>query len=74
MPDDDSSTADASKAKLFTSEVQSRVTDACVQLYGGYGYMTESEVARAWQDARVTRIWAGTSEIMREVIGRSLGL
>jgi alkylation response protein AidB-like acyl-CoA dehydrogenase len=42
--------------------------------YGGYGYMTESEVARAWQDARVTRIWAGTSEIMREVIGRSLGL
>lgn len=68
------STADASKAKLFTSEVQSRVTDACVQLYGGYGYMTESEVARAWQDARVTRIWAGTSEIMREVIGRSLGL
>jgi alkylation response protein AidB-like acyl-CoA dehydrogenase len=68
------STTDASKAKLFTSEVQSRVVDACVQLHGGYGYIAESEVARAWQDARVTRIWAGTSEIMKEVIGRSLCL
>jgi len=68
------STVDASKAKLWTSEVQSHVVDACVQLYGGYGYMSESAVARAWQDARVTRIWAGTSEIMREVISRDLHL
>jgi len=43
-------------------------------MFGGYGYMAESRVARAWTDARVTRIFAGTNEIMREVIGRSLGL
>ncbi len=48
--------------------------DACVQLFGGYGYMREYRVARAWADARVTRIWAGSSEIMREIIGRDLGL
>ena len=68
------SAVDASKAKLWTSEVQSRILDACLQLHGGYGYIQEYEVARAWQDARVTRIWAGTSEIMREVIGRDLAL
>jgi alkylation response protein AidB-like acyl-CoA dehydrogenase len=50
------------------------VLDACVQLFGGYGYMTEYEVARAWTDARVTKIWAGSNEIMKELIGRSLGL
>lgn len=72
--DGELSTADASKAKLWTSEVQWNVVDTCVQLHGGYGYMSESPVARAWQDARVTRIWAGTSEIMREVIGRDLQL
>ena len=45
-----------------------------MQLHGGYGYMSEYEVARAWRDARVTKIWAGTNEIMKEIIGRSLGL
>jgi alkylation response protein AidB-like acyl-CoA dehydrogenase len=65
---------DASRAKLVATEVQGRVADAAVQLHGGYGYMRETAVARAWLDARVTRIWAGSSEIMREVIGRSLGL
>lgn len=65
---------DAAKAKLWSSEVQGRVLDACVQLFGGYGYMREYRVARAWADARVTRIWAGSSEIMREIIGRDLGL
>jgi alkylation response protein AidB-like acyl-CoA dehydrogenase len=68
------SAVDASKAKVWTSEVQSQVLDTCLQMHGGYGYIQEYEVARAWQDARVTRIWAGTSEIMREVIGRDLDL
>jgi alkylation response protein AidB-like acyl-CoA dehydrogenase len=64
---------DAAKAKWWTSDVQGRVLDACVQLYGGYGFMEEYDVARAWADARVTRIWAGSNEIMKEIIGRSLG-
>ncbi|MEW2355641.1 acyl-CoA dehydrogenase family protein [Spirillospora sp. NPDC029432] len=68
------STEDASKAKWWTSEVQNEIIDGCVQLFGGYGYMREYRVARAWMDARVTRIWAGTNEIMKEIIGRSAGL
>jgi alkylation response protein AidB-like acyl-CoA dehydrogenase len=65
---------DAAKAKYWSAQVQNRVIDACVQLHGGYGYMTEYAVARAFQDARVTPIWAGSNEIMKEVIGRDLGL
>jgi alkylation response protein AidB-like acyl-CoA dehydrogenase len=65
---------DAAKAKFWSSDVQNRVIDACVQLHGGYGYMEEYEVARAWMDARVTKIWAGSNEIMKEIIGRDLGL
>jgi len=65
---------EAAKAKLLSSEIQNRVIDACLQLHGGYGYIEEYEVARSFVDARVTRIWAGTSEIMKEVIARSLGL
>jgi alkylation response protein AidB-like acyl-CoA dehydrogenase len=65
---------EAAKAKLISSEVQNRVIDTCLQLHGGYGYIQEYEVARSWVDARVTRIWAGTNEIMKEVIGRSLEL
>jgi alkylation response protein AidB-like acyl-CoA dehydrogenase len=65
---------EASKAKLINSEIQSRVIDACLQLHGGYGYIEEYEVARSFVDARITRIWAGTNEIMKEVIARSLGL
>ncbi len=65
---------EASKAKLLTSEIQNRVIDTCVQLHGGYGYIEEYEVARSFIDARITRIWAGTNEIMKEVIARSLGL
>lgn len=64
----------AAKAKWWTAETQNRVLDDCVQLYGGYGYMEEYEVARAWCDGRVTKIWAGSNEIMKEVIGRDLGL
>ncbi|MGA8520744.1 MAG: acyl-CoA dehydrogenase family protein, partial [Pseudonocardiaceae bacterium] len=51
-----------------------RVVDGCLQLHGGYGYMLEYPIARAFADARVTRIYGGTTEIMKEVIGRSLGL
>jgi alkylation response protein AidB-like acyl-CoA dehydrogenase len=69
----DLSPADAAKAKYWATEVQNRVIDGCVQIFGGYGYMREQRVARAWMDARVTRIYAGTNEIMREVIGRDLG-
>jgi alkylation response protein AidB-like acyl-CoA dehydrogenase len=65
---------DAAKAKWWTSDLQNDVIDACVQLYGGYGYMTEQRVARAWMDARVTKIWAGSNEIMKEIIGRDLKL
>jgi alkylation response protein AidB-like acyl-CoA dehydrogenase len=65
---------DAAKAKWWSAEMQNKVTDACVQLHGGYGYMDEYRVGRAWADARVTKIWAGTNEIMKDVIGRSLGL
>ncbi|GAB3624254.1 acyl-CoA dehydrogenase family protein [Mariniluteicoccus endophyticus] len=68
------STADASKAKWWSSQVQGDILDECVQLHGGYGFMNEYRVARAWRDARVTRIWAGSNEIMKELIGRSLGL
>jgi alkylation response protein AidB-like acyl-CoA dehydrogenase len=65
---------DAAKAKFWTTELQGRTLDQCVQLHGGYGYMMEYPVARAWADARVTRIYGGSTEIMKEVIGRSLGL
>jgi len=64
---------DAAKAKWWTSQVQNDILDACVQLHGGYGYMNEYRVARAWRDARVTKIWAGSNEIMKELIGRDLG-
>jgi alkylation response protein AidB-like acyl-CoA dehydrogenase len=64
---------DAAKAKWWSSEVQNDVLDHCVQLHGGYGFMNEYRVARAWRDARVTKIWAGSNEIMKELIGRDLG-
>ncbi len=65
---------DAAKAKWWSAQVQNDVLDECVQLYGGYGFMNEYRVARAWRDARVTKIWAGSNEIMKELIGRDLGL
>ncbi|GLY18961.1 acyl-CoA dehydrogenase family protein [Kineosporia rhizophila] len=68
------SAVDAAKAKWWTADVQGQILDACLQLHGGYGYMNEYRVARAWKDARVTRIWAGSNEIMKEIIGRDLGL
>jgi len=65
---------DAAKAKLFTSELEGRVVDACVQLHGGAGYMDEYPICRMYLNARVSRIYAGSSEVMREIIARSIGL
>jgi acyl-CoA dehydrogenase len=71
---DDLTAVEAAKAKWWTTELQKRVVDACVQLHGGYGYMLEYPVARAYLDARVQTIYGGTTEIMKEIIGRDLGL
>lgn len=64
----------AAMAKWWASDLQKRVVDECVQLHGGYGYMLEYPIARAYLDARVQSIYAGTNEIMKEIIGRSMGL
>jgi len=65
---------EAAMAKWWCTELQGRVIDAGLQLHGGYGYMTEYPIGRAFVDARITRIYGGTTEIMKEIIGRSLGL
>ncbi len=68
-------TADeAAKAKWWVTETEKRVIDRCLQLFGGWGYMEEYPIARAYRDARVQTIYGGTTEIMKEIIGRSLGL
>ncbi|MCI5097640.1 MAG: acyl-CoA dehydrogenase family protein [Rhodobacteraceae bacterium] len=64
----------AAEVKLFVSEIEGEIVDACVQLHGGAGYMQEYEISRHYVDARISRIYAGTSEIMKEIIGRGLGL
>jgi acyl-CoA dehydrogenase len=66
--------ADAAKVKLFATEMQGRALDRCLQLFGGYGYITEYPIARLYADARVTRIYGGTSEVMKSIIAKSLGL
>jgi acyl-CoA dehydrogenase len=66
------STAEASAAKLYHTEMQWKLVDACLQLHGGAGYMNEYPIARMWRDARVQRIYGGTSEILREVIARDI--
>jgi alkylation response protein AidB-like acyl-CoA dehydrogenase len=68
------SAEEAAMAKWWCTDLQGRVVDRCLQLFGGYGYMLEYPIARAYADARVTRIYGGTNEIMKEIIGRSLGL
>ena len=65
---------EAAMAKWWTTELQKRVVDRCLQLHGGYGYMMEYPIARAYADARITTIYGGTTEIMKEIIGRDLGL
>ena len=66
--------ADAATAKLFATEMAARVIDKCLQLHGGYGYITEYPVARLYADARVTRIYGGTSEVMKTIIAKDAGL
>ena len=68
------SAEDAAMAKWWCTDLQGRVVDRCVQLHGGYGYMLEYPIARAFVDAHVTRIYGGTNEIMKEIVGRSMGL
>ncbi len=65
---------DAAKSKWWISDLENRVIDRCLQMFGGWGYMEEYPIARAFRDARVSRIYGGTNEIMKEIIGRSLGL
>ncbi|MBV6754885.1 acyl-CoA dehydrogenase family protein [Rhodococcus opacus] len=68
------SVADAAKAKLFCTETAGRVIDKCLQLHGGYGYVLEYPIARLYADTRVSRIYGGTSEVMKTIIAKSLGL
>jgi alkylation response protein AidB-like acyl-CoA dehydrogenase len=65
---------DAAMAKWWSTELQKRVIDTCLQLHGGYGYMVEQPIGRMYADARITTIYGGTTEIMKEIIGRSLGV
>ena len=65
---------DAAMAKYWTTDLQNKVADRCLQLFGGYGYMDEYPVSKFWRDARVQSIYGGTNEIMKEIIGRSMGL
>ena len=64
----------AAQSKLVTSEILGRTVDECVQLHGGAGYMDEYRISRLYSDARIARIYAGSSEVMREIIARSMGL
>jgi len=66
------SAEDGAMAKLWASELQGRVVDRCLQVFGGYGYMDEFPISRFYTAARVQRIYGGTSEIMREIIGRGI--
>jgi long-chain-acyl-CoA dehydrogenase len=69
---DELTAEEAAMAKWWTTELQKRVVDQCVQLHGGYGYMLEYPIARAYLDTRIQTIYGGTTEIMKEIIGRSL--
>jgi long-chain-acyl-CoA dehydrogenase len=62
----------AAKLKWFTTELQVRVTGRCLQLFGGYGYMNEYPIARAFRDSRVQTVYGGTTEVMKEIIGRDI--
>jgi alkylation response protein AidB-like acyl-CoA dehydrogenase len=74
LNDGELSAEEAAKAKWWVTEMEKRVIDRCLQLFGGWGYMEEYPIARAYRDARVQTIYGGTTEIMKEIIGRSLGL
>jgi alkylation response protein AidB-like acyl-CoA dehydrogenase len=74
LNDDTLDATEAAQAKLFCTDVQKRVIDQCLQLFGGYGYMLEYPIARAYADARVTSIYGGTNEVMKTIIAKSLGI
>jgi alkylation response protein AidB-like acyl-CoA dehydrogenase len=74
LNDGDLTPVEAAKAKWWVTELQGRTLDTCLQLFGGYGFMAEYPISRAYADARVTRIYGGTTEIMKEIIGKNLGL
>ena len=63
---------DAAMVKWWTTDLQNEVADACLQMHGGYGYMSEYPIARMWADSRVQRIYAGANEIMKELVARGL--
>ncbi|WP_181765884.1 acyl-CoA dehydrogenase family protein [Streptomyces albidus (ex Kaewkla and Franco 2022)] len=71
---DELTAADAASAKLFTTELAAKVIDKCLQLHGGYGYMLEYPIANLYADTRVSRIYGGTSEVMRSIVAKSMGL
>jgi alkylation response protein AidB-like acyl-CoA dehydrogenase len=66
--------SEAAMAKWWTTELQQKVVDRCLQLHGGYGFMTEYPIAKAYLDTRVQTIYGGTTEIMKEIIGRTMGI
>jgi acyl-CoA dehydrogenase len=70
----DLSPADAARVKLFCTEVQGEIVDSCLQLHGGAGYLRETSINRMYADSRVTRIYGGSSEVMKVIIARSMGL
>lgn len=74
LNDGDLTVPDAARAKWWCTELQGRVIDRCLQLFGGYGYMREYPIARAWADARITTIYGGTTEIMKTIVAKDLGL
>jgi alkylation response protein AidB-like acyl-CoA dehydrogenase len=65
---------EAAAAKMWITETEWEILDRCLQLHGGYGYITEYEISRLWRDGRVQRVYGGTTEVMKDIIGRSLGL
>jgi acyl-CoA dehydrogenase len=71
--DDTLTAVDAAKAKWWCTELHKKVVDQCLQLHGGYGFMLEYPVARAYQDVRISTILGGTTEIMKDIIGKDLG-
>ena len=74
LDDGELTAEEAAEAKWWCTELQKRVVDTCVQLHGGYGYMLEYPIARSYVDARIQTIYGGTTEIMKEIIGRSMGV
>ena len=68
------SVADAAMGKWWTTELQKRTADTCLQLHGGYGYMSEYRISKAYLDTRVQTIYGGTTEVMKEIVGRTMGL